>query len=141
MRKSDNMKSGSKQTGFRQTLFSVSVSSLFGVGLSFILLIPIAAALLSGFLSDASASILRLAAVFLSACIAGVFATRNRSGRYIPIGLFTGAVIFVLLLILGILLYENLTFTKSAVGVLCAALLGSTLGGLLSGSAFQKNRK
>ena len=78
-------------------------------------------------------------------CIAGALvgaaiSMRNAREWAMPLGLGTGMALFLLLLSMGILLYENSPVLDSVPGVFCACLCGGAMAGIL-GRKTKKTRR
>ncbi len=136
MRKSEN-----SQAGFKQVSFTVIVSSLIGVALCLILLLPITAMMLSGVLDESLSDALLYVVVFISALLMAVYSTRKVRSRYIPVGTATGVMMFIFLCLLGILFLDRFTFSEGGTSILLCAALGGVVGGFASGSLLPSRRK
>lgn len=81
----------------------------------------------------------------LGGFVGGLFAVRRCPARGLFVGLTVGAVLFLLQLTLGLLLYGGLSLESGGVGLLCGALCGGAAAGILSGggrhSVKKKRRK
>lgn len=69
----------------------------------------------------------------LGGFVGGVFAVRRCSARGLFVGLAVGAVLFLLQLTLGLLIYKNISLEDGGIGLLCGALCGGGAAGILSG--------
>lgn len=75
----------------------------------------------------------------------GLFAVRRCPGRGLFVGVAVGAVLFLLQLTLGLLIYNEISPESGGVGLLCGALCGGAAAGILGGggkkSVKRKKRK
>ncbi len=75
----------------------------------------------------------------------GLFAVRRCPGRGLFVGVAVGAVLFLLQLTLGLLIYNEISPEGGGVGLLCGALCGGAAAGILGGggkkSVKRKKRK
>ena len=63
----------------------------------------------------------------------GLFAVRQCPARGLIVGLAVGAVMFLLQLTLGLLLYDTISPERGGLGLLCGALCGGAASGILGG--------
>ncbi len=63
----------------------------------------------------------------------GLFAVRRCPARGLIVGLAVGAVLFLLQLTLGLLIYNEISLESGGVGLLCGALCGGAAAGILGG--------
>lgn len=71
-------------------------------------------------------------------CVMGSFAGGLCAARQAPVkgglaGLAAGMVLFLLLLTLGLLIYDTVSFENGAIGLLCGSLCGGATAGILGG--------
>lgn len=102
----------------------------------------VAAALISfGAIGNNRGDSVVIAASLLGGLIGGLFAVGRRKGASLPTGLGVGAVLFLLLLTAGMLLYDSVPTLRSAGAIAGACLCGSGLSGVLAGKPKKKRRK
>lgn len=94
-----------------------------------------------GWVSDRYTVQCTLAGCALSCLIGGMFAVLRCRTRTLLVGLGVGAVLFLLLLTIGLLFYPGMSVENRGVGLLCASLFGGALAGLLGGKPKKKRRK
>ncbi len=82
-----------------------------------------------------------LAVCVLGARAGGTWAVRNTAGRSLPVGLGVGAVLFLLLLTAGLLVYDGASIANGGAGILCACLCGGAIPGLLARKPKKKRRR
>ena len=79
-------------------------------------------------------------------CVIGGFAgamtaVRRCGSRALIVGLAVGAVFFLLLLTVGVLLLESMSLEAGGLGLLCGGLCGGAAAGLMGSKPKKKRRK
>lgn len=79
-------------------------------------------------------------------CVIGGFAgamtaVRRCGSRALIVGLAVGAVFFLLLLTVGVLLFESMSLEAGGLGLLCGGLCGGAAAGLTGSKPKKKRRK
>lgn len=82
-----------------------------------------------------------LAACALGAFAGGIYAVRYVEGRSLLAGLGVGAVLFLLLLTAGFIVYQGASVANGGAGILCACLCGGAIPGLLGRNPKKKRRR
>ena len=82
-----------------------------------------------------------LAACALGALVGGAFAVRQVGSRSLLVGLGVGAVLFLLLLTAGLIVYKETSVANGGAGILCACLCGGAIPGLLARKPKKKRRR
>ena len=82
-----------------------------------------------------------LAACALGAFAGGIYAVRHVEGRSLLAGLGVGAVLFLLLLTAGFIVYQGASVANGGAGILCACLCGGAIPGLLGRKPKKKRRR
>ena len=82
-----------------------------------------------------------LAVCVLGTLIGGVYAVGRSGGRSLLAGLGVGAVLFLLLLAAGLLVYEGASIANGGAGILCACLCGGAIPGILGRKPKKKRRR
>lgn len=77
----------------------------------------------------------------LSSFLGGLLAVRQCPGRSLLVGIAVGAVLFLLQLSIGILLYDTFSLENGGIGLLCGGLCGGAASGILSGGGKGHSRK
>lgn len=95
----------------------------------------------SGWISDRLMVQCTLAGCALGGLAGGFCAARRCRSRTLLAGLGAGAVLFLLLLTIGLLFYPGMSVENRGAGLLCACLAGGALAGLLGGKPKKKRRK
>lgn len=103
----------------------------FAVSLACLLLASVGIS--QGFLSaDLRVQIVVIACVIGGFC-GGLFAVRQCKARGLIVGLAVGAVLFLLQLTLGLLMYDAISPENGGLGLLCGSLCGGAAAGILGG--------
>lgn len=79
-------------------------------------------------------------------CVIGGFAgamtaVRRCGSQALIVGLAVGAVFFLLLLTVGVLLFESMSLEAGGLGLLCGGLCGGAAAGLMGSKPKKKRRK
>lgn len=82
-----------------------------------------------------------LAVCVLGALVGGTYTVRRVDGRSLPAGLGVGAVLFLLLLTAGFIVYQGASMANGGAGILCACLCGGAIPGLLARKPKKKRRR
>lgn len=82
----------------------------------------------------------------VASCVIGGFAgamtaVRRCGSRALIVGLAVGAVFFLLLLTVGVLLFESMSLEAGGLGLLCGGLCGGAAAGLMGSKPKKKRRK
>ena len=81
-----------------------------------------------------------LAACVLGGLLGGLFAVRGLGGGSLPVGAGVGLILFLLLLSLGFLLYDEAALSQESLPILLACCCGGAVAGIL-GRKPRKKRK
>ena len=71
----------------------------------------------------------------------GGYAVRKVGRRSLLVGLGVGAVLFLLLLTAGLIVYQGASIANGGAGILCACLCGGAIPGLLGRKPKKKRRR
>ena len=82
-----------------------------------------------------------LAACVVGALVGGSYAVRKVGRRSLLVGLGVGAVLFLLLLTAGLIVYQGASIANGGAGILCACLCGGAIPGLLGRKPKKKRRR
>lgn len=82
-----------------------------------------------------------LAACVTGALVGGTYAVRHVGRRSLLVGLGVGAVLFLLLLTAGLIVYRGASVANGGAGILCACLCGGAIPGLLARKPKKKRRR
>lgn len=84
---------------------------------------------------------LAVAGCVVGSFVGGMLAVRRCSARGLLVGLAVGGVLFLLLLTLGLLLYDAISPENGGPGLLLGSLCGGATAGILSGGGRQSRQK
>ncbi|MEY8317839.1 TIGR04086 family membrane protein [Oscillospiraceae bacterium 50-58] len=82
-----------------------------------------------------------LAACVVGALVGSIYAVRKIGRRSLLVGLGVGAVLFLLLLTAGFIVYQGASVANGGAGILCACLCGGAIPGLLGRKHKKKRRR
>jgi len=82
-----------------------------------------------------------LAVCALGSLVGGTYAVRRVGSRSLLAGLGVGAVLFLLLLTAGLIVYQGASIANGGAGILCACLCGGAIPGLLGRKPKKKRRR
>lgn len=69
----------------------------------------------------------------LSSFLGGIMVVRQCPGRGLLVGIAVGAVLFLIQLSVGLVLYDTFSLENGGIGLLCGGLCGGAAAGILSG--------
>ena len=69
----------------------------------------------------------------LSSFLGGVMVVRQCPGRGLLVGIAVGAVLFLIQLSVGLVLYDTFSLENGGIGLLCGGLCGGAAAGILNG--------
>ncbi|MBP3521874.1 MAG: TIGR04086 family membrane protein [Oscillospiraceae bacterium] len=69
----------------------------------------------------------------LSSFLGGIMVVRQCPGRDLLVGIAVGAVLFLIQLSVGLVLYDTFSLENGGIGLLCGGLCGGAAAGILSG--------
>lgn len=92
-------------------------------------------------LDQAHINTLAVAACVVGSLVGGIVAVSRCKGRSMIVGLLTGVALFLILLTLGVLLYQTVALEDGGVPLGCACLCGGALAGLFGARPKKKRRK
>lgn len=95
----------------------------------------------NGILSQGQMEGIVLASCVVGALCGGVFAIGTQGLRAIPMGLGVAAILFMMWLIGGMIVYSNSNLSSGGIGVLCACLCGGTMAGIVCRKRKKKSRR
>lgn len=109
----------------------------FFVGLALLLLAAFGVS--KGLLEVSLRYQLTVVSCVLGSFVGGVIAVRSSPARGLFVGLAVGAVLFLLQLSLGLLLFEGFTLESGGIGLLFGDLCGGAAAGILSGGGKKRS--
>lgn len=95
----------------------------------------------SGWLKEGLMSQLTVAACVLGSLIGGLTAVGRHRSKGLMVGAAVGASLFLMLLTIGYLCYDNISLGGGGAAILVGCLCGGALSGLLGGSRTPKGKR
>lgn len=133
-------KAEAQGTNAVQMVTAVAIGGLLALGVALMVLLAGAVAISNGVLKEEAAAQVTAAACVLG-CLVGAFAacTRWKSRRLLA-GLATGAVCYLLIVAVGLLMGDGFTLGLQALIELAGCLCGGAIAGMISGRKRAKKR-
>ncbi len=119
----------------------VLLGAVAAVLVSLLFLLACAVLISSGHLSQDHTGVYSVCACVLGSLVGGTAAVSRCKGRPLVVGLLTGLVLFLILLTIGLLLYQSVAIEEGGVPLGCGCLCGGALAGLLGARPKKKRRK
>ena len=136
------MRKAEEEQGARLLRYCKSI--LLGGGAAFLICLAFlflaAGGVSQGFLDPGLQERLTVVGCVLGSFAGGLFAVRRCKGRGLFVGLAVGAVLFLLQLTLGLLIYDTMSLENGGLGLLCGALCGGAAAGILGGGKRSSGR-
>lgn len=137
MRKTDEEQGAWALRCMTQVLIGAAVAAL----VSLLFLFVCALLISGGHLTQARTGILSVCACALGSLVGGVTAVSRCKGRSLVVGLLTGTVLFLILLTVGLALYQSVAIEEGGLPLGCGCLCGGALAGLWGARPKKKRRK
>lgn len=138
-------KTDKRQREQENTWIGLTVALLRGgavaVGVAILLLLVCAAAVSARWLGQQAMERCVVLSCVTASLIGSAVSVWKHREQALPLGLATGGMQFLLLLFLGILLYENAPVLQRVPGILCACLCGGAMAGILGRKTKKKRRR
>ena len=145
------VKQNMKQKGKRQTenpamgwlnaMCEILKGGIVALAVTLLILMAGACLISAGVLSDSAMSGLVTASCVIGALLGGLLAVRWVGSKPLPVGLGTGLILFLLLLSIGLLLYDSASLAQGGVRLALACACGGALAGVLGGRRKKPKRK
>ena len=119
----------------------VLIGALVAALVSLLFLFVCAVFISGGHLSQSHTGVYSVCACVLGSLVGGVTAVSRCKGRSLIVGLLTGAVLFLILLTMGLLLYKSVALEEGGLPLGCGCLCGGALAGLFGARPKKKRRK
>lgn len=119
----------------------VLIGALVAVMVSLLFLFVCALLISGGHLTQNHTGVFSVCACVLGSLVGGVTAVSRCKGRSLIVGLLTGAVLFLILLTVGLLLYKSVAVEEGGLPLGCGCLCGGVLAGLFGARPKKKRRK
>lgn len=120
-----------------QVLLGGAVATMAALAFLFVCAVLIS----QGLLGQEHTGTMAVAVCVVGSLIGGIVAVSRCKGRSMIVGLLTGVVLFLILLTLGLLLYQTVALEDGGVPLGCACLCGGALAGLFGARPKKKRRK
>ena len=117
------------------------LGGLLALAVCFAFLLAASAAISGGLLSGELMYQLAIIGCVLGAFAGGLLAVHRCGCKALVVGLVTGGVLFLLLLTIGALCFENMSIESGGIGLLFGSLCGGTAAGVLSGGHRSRRKK
>ncbi|MEG1747717.1 MAG: TIGR04086 family membrane protein [Oscillospiraceae bacterium] len=122
-------------------IIEVLIGSIVALGCCLIFLLFCALMMAQGWLPSNILQQLVVAGCIAGTFAGGLFAARRYRGKTLLVGLGVGAVFFLILLTVGILVLKDFSAETKGLPILCGSLCGGALAGLLCAKPQKKHRK
>ncbi len=124
-----------------KAMTQVLLGGAIGAACALAFLFVCAVLIAQGILGQEHTGGMAVAACVVGSLVGGIVAVSRCKGRSLIVGLLTGVVLFLILLTLGVLLYETVALEDGGVPLGCACLCGGALAGLFGARPKKKRRK
>lgn len=124
-----------------KAMTQVLLGGVVAAAVSLLFLFACALLISKGVLGQDQTNILTVIACVLGSLVGGAIAVSRCKGRSMIVGLLTGVTLFLILLTLGVLLYQTVALEDGGVPLGCACLCGGALAGLFGARPKKKRRK
>lgn len=114
-------------------MLGVLVGGVTALAACFLLLLLASVAISAGLLGEGMMYQLTIVSCVAGGFIGGAVAVKRCAARPLIVGVLAGGVFFLLLLTIGLVVFENAAPEAHGIGVLCGALCGGAAAGLLGG--------
>ncbi len=128
-------------SGWMEWMSSLLKGSVLALTVALFLLFGCSAAVSGGWLTQASMERAVLAVCVAGSLLGGVVSMRRRRELALPLGIGTGAAMFLMLLGFGALLFEDAPDLNRVPTILCACLCGGAMAGILGRKTKKKRRR
>jgi len=105
-----------------------------------VLLLAASFGISQGWLSTALGDRITVVSCVLGSFVGGLWSARRAPAGALLAGLASGAVLFLLLLTLGLLIFSTASFENGALSLLCASLCGGAAAGALGAGGGRKKK-
>lgn len=119
----------------------VLLGAVIGLAVSLMILFVCALLISGGHLGQSHTGAMSVCACVLGSLVGGTVAVSRCKGRSLIVGLLTGAALFLILLTVGLILYQTVAIEEGGLPLSCGCLCGGALAGLLGARPKKKRRK
>jgi len=141
MKQKGKRQADSPASGWLNTMCEILKGGVVALAVTLLVLLAGACLISAGVLSESSMGALVTAACVLGALAGGMLAVRWAGSRPLPVGLGTGLILFLLLLSIGLLLYDGASLAQGGVRLALACACGGALAGVLGSRKKKRRRK
>ena len=124
-----------------RAMTQVLLGGVIAVATALLLLFVCAVLISNGVLSQENTNVLAVVACLAGSFVGGTIAVGRCKGRSMIVGMLTGVALFLILLTLGLLLYQTVALENGGIPLGAACLCGGALAGLLGARPKKKRRK
>lgn len=124
-----------------RVITGVLLGGALALGVCIVFLFFCAAGISGGWLSEEWMDRLAIVGCVLGGFAGGIFAVRRCGSGPLLAGMAAGGVLFLLLLTIGLLLFDGMSVEHGGLGLLSGALCGGAAAGLLGARPKKKKRK
>ena len=128
-------------TKFIRSMGNILIGGIFALGICLIILFVCSVAISSGWLNDRSMMQYTVAGCLIGGLAGGVLAVTRVRAKSLITGLMTAGVQFLLILLIGFLIYPGIDASEHGVSIAAACLAGGAIAGFLGGKPKKKRRK
>lgn len=120
---------------------TILLGSVLGLAVCLLLMTVCSVLMARGLIAEDWTYRVSVVVCFVGALAGGALAVRRIGSRMLVVGLATGVALFLLLLIVGVLMYTGFTPSGGAPGLFLACAAGGAAAGLLGARSRKKRRK
>lgn len=124
-----------------QCMTQVLLGGLIAIGVCLGFLFVCAVCISNGWLGDGHTGAMSVCACVLGSFVGGTLAVSRCKGRSLIVGLLTGAVLFLILLTVGLLVYRTVAIEEGGLPLGFGCLCGGALAGIFGARPKKKRRK
>lgn len=127
--------------GWLNAMCEILKGGIVALAVTLLILLVGACMISAGILSEGAMSGMVTAACVAGALLGGLLAVRWVGSRPLPVGLGTGLILFLLLLSIGLLLYDGASLAQGGIRLALACACGGALAGVLGSRKKKPKRK
>lgn len=137
------MRKGDEDQGMwaLRAISQVLIGGVLGVAVCLLILLICAFAISRGVISQDHTGFLTAGACVAGSLAGGLFAVARCKGRSLIVGVLTGVVLFLILLTVGVVLYQTVAIEEGSLTVGCCSLCGGAVAGLLGTRGARPKKK
>lgn len=124
-----------------RAMTGVLLGGVLALGVCLAFLFVCSVGISSGWLDERLMYQMSVVGCVIGSCVGGLFAVRRSGARALIVGMATGAVFFLLILTVGLLLLEDISIEAGGLGLLSGGLCGGAAAGILGSKPKKKKRR